>query len=351
MGLLSSGSRRWLPKGRKTRQTYIECLLDLDLGITAGPVIVVIELPAEDAANPTAAELVAACSQAYADGECVLGSSTDRGLHAFVVWEGAERRRAFLWVEAPGPENRSAHRRIEFAESDKPEQRWRSVGFVIGSLAADLEPAGGEAPVAGEKPARAEPARTPAPRPASEAPDEPAVDKRSQVAFGGFGFQAGGFTGWEPTAGNARAGAQLEALHGVGTDLLFLQAGFRYAAALGDASETGLSWYSGSAGVGVRGAVDTHVAFEATAELVIEHLEMVAFDDGSPRGETGRTLAGGRIGVDVTAGGPRVAFVGGVEASVVGGTTRIEVGGRPVTSVSPFVLALTAGVRVIIPGD
>ncbi|NUO49142.1 MAG: hypothetical protein HOV80_09830 [Polyangiaceae bacterium] len=311
--------------------------------------IVVIELPAEDVAKPVAADLVAACSQAHPDGECVLGGSKDEGLHAFVVWEGAEHQRAFLWVEAPGPNGRAAGRRLEFADSDKPEQRWRSVGFVIGSLAMDLE-APREAPaIAKEKPARVDPVFSVAPT--REPSSAPAVEEKSEVAFGGFGFQAGGLTGWEPTVGNARAGAQLEVLHGLGTEILLVQAGFRYAAGLGAASETGLSWYSGSAGIGVRGAIDSHVAVEATVDLVIERLDMAAFDSDAPRGETGRTLAGGRIGIDLTAGGPLVAFVGGLEASAVGGTTQIEVGGRPVTTVSPFVLGLTAGVRVIIPDD
>lgn len=311
--------------------------------------IVVIELPAEDVAKPVAAELVAACSQAHPDGECVLGSSKDEGLHAFVVWEGTEHQRAFLWVEAPGPNGRAARRRVEFVESDKPEQRWRSVGFVIGSLAVDLE-APREAPaVAKERPALDPAFSVPATK--SEPFLERTAQEKPEVAFGGFGFQAGGFAGWEPTAGNARAGAQLDVLHGLGTEILFVQAGFRYAAGLGDASETGLSFYSGSAGIGVRGALDPHVAIEATVDLVIERLEMTAFDGDAPHGETGRTLAGGRLGIDLTAGGPLVAFVGGLEASAVGGTTQIEVGGRPVTTVSPFVLGLAAGVRVIIPDD
>lgn len=121
-------------------------------------------------ANPPREQVVAllgACSRAVADADCVLAADLSEGgsqAVAIVTWQSDGRAFVEVGARREGkPEWRS--RTVTFGAEDEPIERWRAVGFVVGTLAR------GEAP--GEPEAKpAEPTPTSLPT----APESPAVE-------------------------------------------------------------------------------------------------------------------------------------------------------------------------------
>jgi hypothetical protein len=146
--------------------------------VPASPIVVVISPPESPVELRRA--LLSACAQAVKTAGCVepdtgpAGTSTpaEGVIVATVTWSGTEHVRLEVALRKA---NQTVEREIDFAARDAPEERWRTTGLVIGTLASVL--ARNEFPSAGElpEPPEAEPAPAPsATEPAPpEAPAEP----------------------------------------------------------------------------------------------------------------------------------------------------------------------------------
>jgi hypothetical protein len=124
---------------------------------------VAVEVAPPNAPREQVTALLGACSRAVADAECVLASDAPEGgtqAVAIVTWQSDGRATVEVGLRREGkPEWRS--RNVSFGVADDPVERWRAVGFVVGTLAR------GEAP--GEPTANPTEA-TPAPKLAEPTP-------------------------------------------------------------------------------------------------------------------------------------------------------------------------------------
>ncbi len=115
--------------------------------------IVLVELPAADAADVNAPALVAACSSGLRRGSCVVEEppNGERATAvAIVVWLDPEHLRARIDVGRRAEERAGWQvRELSFHEQDAPLERWRSVGLAIAGVVGEatlLEPARRAAP-------------------------------------------------------------------------------------------------------------------------------------------------------------------------------------------------------------
>lgn len=116
--------------------------------------------------------LLAACSRAAADAECVLASDAPPGgaaAVAIITWQSDGQAFVEVGMRRDGrPQWRS--RNVNFGPDDEPVERWRTVGFVVGTLArSELAGDTNPEPTPTSERATPPPANTPS---ASAAPQE-----------------------------------------------------------------------------------------------------------------------------------------------------------------------------------
>jgi len=131
------------------------------------PAPVVVEVTAASPEAPQLAAMLEACGRAVGATECVLARQAPEPPYeavAIVTWEGEGRVRVEVGLQA-GERTPWRSRELVFQATDLELERWRAIGFVVGTLAtaARSEP---------------EPAPSSTPRPEPEPP--PAIGDRSQ---------------------------------------------------------------------------------------------------------------------------------------------------------------------------
>jgi hypothetical protein len=288
-----------------------------------GPVVVEVTAASPDAAQVTA--MVEACGRAVGHTSCVLARQAPEPPYeavAIVTFVGDSRVRVEAAMRS-GAHSEWRSRELVFQPSDQELERWRAVGFVVGTLASDVPaaesaPTEPQPPVADLEPAEPEPSRPLAPL-APVAPREP-----QRLAWLGVGWFAGdgldaalerngawGRFGWRPAAAPIVAVASLgygtgsRASHGLGFS--FLDAGIGLGAALVDAPvlsldfglELGAERFSAQAGQAVDGSASQARwigVVRARPELAVYWSEAVglgAFGELSVRGgQTDVSVAG-----------------------------------------------------------
>jgi hypothetical protein len=231
---------------------------------------IAVEIAPPDARPEDVAALLTACTRAVAPSECVLAAEAPEGgalAVAIVTWQNDGQAFVEVGMRREGrPEWRS--RGVNFAAEDERVERWRTVGFVVGTLArSELS---GE-PVPEEKP-KPEPPRTPpaappaAPRPqrdphspVSKPPVRAAIDVGGELGPGlASGWRTGGVlrTRW-PFQDPLRLLISLKYLEQNGStpDGRWLTLG------------AGLGWVHGSAQTEVAGGAEGRIEyFQATYE-------------------------------------------------------------------------------------
>jgi hypothetical protein len=139
---------------------------------------VAVEIAPADAPKEQVAVLLSACTRAKRGAECVLAADVPSGgtsAVAIVTWQGGSRALVEVGIRRAGrPDWRS--RSLDFDPTrDDVLERWRAVGFVVGTLANEEldEPSTPEQ--AGSEPAAAvaEPPAAPPKAPVSTAPPTP----------------------------------------------------------------------------------------------------------------------------------------------------------------------------------
>jgi len=230
---------------------------------------VAVEIAPPDAPREHVSALLAACSRALADSECVLSSEAPEDgsrAVAIVTWQGEGRAQIEVGLRREGrPEWRA--RTLDFEAKDELSERWRTVGFVVGTLSRpELRP---DAKLDG-----AEPDPVVAPpvtdvRPSEPVPPRAPSDARPERGSGArAAIDIGAVTG--PALDGMRSGALVRARFRIAESLRAVT-GLHYLELPSD--ERGLSarWATASGGVGaVLGddSVELSFGIDARGEYV-----------------------------------------------------------------------------------
>jgi hypothetical protein len=299
---------------------------------------VVIDLGVADAPRESVQVLVDACTQAAAETECHLVRDAPEGPYAaiaIVTWEAGDRIRIEVGVrQQEGAEWRS--RELTFQPGDVELERYRSVGFVIGTLATTRDAANKQGSAAAES--REEPPAEPPPAPLRPAPSERLPSQEPPAPLKGWvsvsGVASRGFSRGAPRLGGSfRVGVRL---------VSNLSATVSAGASSRPRDERGLmlSWLDTGLGLALALGEPTSSRLELRLDALVERLSAEARSATDVAAE-GRTQPAARLGVDgvwqlarpfaLVAGAELLARpsathfrVGGVE---VGSTGLLEVGG------------------------
>ena len=320
------------------------------------PAPIVIDVGIAEPQRDLAGALVEACTQAVASAgtDCRLVRDAPSGPYAaiaIVTWEDGDRARVEVGIRRE-PTSEWRTRELTFQSADAELERYRSVGFVIGSLAIaahdDAAP-GSKPPVEPHSTPAVEPLPPPLATPtptgkkesgsASESESTPPsmVPKRGWVGIVGT-------VGGALDHGSARFGAQLDVGVRVVSHLHVLVSGGASARPR-DGSGLAPEWLDAGVGLGASLGPPELFHVDAQAQLLVEqfsaHVRAARGND-----ENSRTTARGRFGV------VGVLPLGDVFDVVLGATlavgpaTVIHVGGAPDGATRNAELGAAAGLRL-----
>ncbi|MBI4701183.1 MAG: hypothetical protein HY744_08500 [Deltaproteobacteria bacterium] len=310
---------------------------------------------------PLAQVLVSACTEALAEGSCVLAGKVGEGqavpAQAVVVWDDPDRQNVRIWVAFRRETSVDrVERTMRFGAADDPAERWRTVGLMIGTLVGRTVGPGapGAAPAPTPEPgAPARPGRRPpegrAPRGSRSAGGQARPAGRhhrpvwaSAGALTGPGFDSGMWRwgGW------LRGGYAFESV-----PLMFCGA---VSYALRPEDEQGLAahWVSVGGGGGVHASVPSvRLGLDARLEVVADRFGVSAADKATGAEESGsHWRPAARLGLDAWwPDGEIAAATLGTEGWASSGTTSVELRGVPVAQAIPLGFALLAGIRIALP--
>lgn len=110
------------------------------------PTLVIVDLPAETVAAD-AETLLDACTRVFSHGECRVDEGFDAEPHvmAEVNWLSAIHVEIIVRFSSEG-QQRSASRSLDFRANDEAQEKYRTLGFTVGSMAGNLREALGVAP-------------------------------------------------------------------------------------------------------------------------------------------------------------------------------------------------------------
>ncbi len=324
---------------------------------------IVVEVAPADSPTDLRAALLDACSHAVHDAHCVESTgdvASEPSVVAIVSWrDGAHVK---LQV-ALRPEHQWVVREIDFDERNPPEERWRAVGLVIGTLAGEItraeRPSAGELPPPPSPPAPPEPAETqpepPNPRPAPPAaperrpntgPRPPAPRTRATAApERRVWVDAQATAGPALDAGPFRVGGELGARVRLGALPLDASVAASYSTAMGRWKGVHSTFVEGFAGFGIQAPLGRTLRASAHAEALAERVDVTlrTLEAGGPLA-AGRWFAGARLRADLRLPVARrweVFAGGGASALVAGADVRVQ--STRVATVPVFTYALGAG--------
>jgi hypothetical protein len=247
---------------------------------------------------------------------------------AIVDFVDADRRLATIRIGlGQAPERTWQSRRMEFRAEDEPMERWRSVGLVIGTLAADYT----------QHPERPRELETPI----SASPEPPPPSRPCGLSVEG-GFVSGvPFNGVPWSVGPFVRGSFRPASLPIGITI-----SLRYEKDIDRGLDFDLELASGSLGGAARVTLGS-VGLQFRLELLRQLIVLSAKDDATGTVETrGRWHTGGRVGVDADVHLTGHFFaVGGVDATLLDAPTRLEVRNARQGEVPDLGLAAIIGLR------
>jgi hypothetical protein len=305
---------------------------------------VVIDLGLADAPRESIRVLVDACTQASAVTQCYLVHDAPEGPYAaiaIVTWEADHRIRVEVGLRhTGGSEWRS--RELRFQPADAETERYRSVGFVIGTLASARDPERTEPPPAASEapPASVAPrAESPVPGPSERLPaprdEKPLRGWVSVVAVAGRAFSEGA----PRIGGSFRVGVRVAS-------------GFSVMVSAGASSrprdEQGLllNWIDAGLGLGFALGPATSSRLELRLDALVERLSAEARSMAEVD-TAGRTQPAMRLGVDgVWQLAPSFGLVLGAEMLARPAVTRFRVRGAEVGAAGPFEVGGSLGGRL-----
>jgi hypothetical protein len=302
---------------------------------------VVIDMGIVEPPPALVASMVEACQKAVGDGDCHLVKEAPQGPYraiAILTWDGPDKVRVEVGLRRDtGTEWRT--RALTFQPEDVELERFRSVGFVVGTLATQEEAPADSSTAATSPPPVAPP--SPKTKPESPPPPPAPVVERARPAssiglvatLGGaldegaprYGGAVRGRIGLAPWIGlTVSAGGSFRPTDEYGLSLRFLDAGVGAALVL---------------------APPRPVGWELTLEAVVENFRAEADASGESDARA-RTLPAARAELDVTwAVTPPLELVAGANAFVRPSSTTITVRGEDVGSTGIIEVGLAAGAR------
>lgn len=337
--------------------------------------------PTPDRAAPTVAALIAACSDAAQHGPCALGGDTPLGdppprLQADITWS-VDRDRATILVSVAGDRaGGGLARHVVFAPTDPLIERWRSVGFVTGTLANQIV----DTPITSGSDARAQspagtaadraragqgPAPTPtdrgtaptAPAPSPGADGSPAETARTPAgspahersAVGAF-VEVGPMTGPGLAEGPWRLGGFVRV--GYGSGPAFLTAAFSYSIRERDEAGLAARWVTPSIGGGYRLFGAARIALHARAEVAVDNSQVSVVTETGAEDSGNRWLAGLKASCDaIYQPVDDIGLLLGVELAAFPGAVHVNVADARAATVPFLRPALFGGLRVTLPGS
>lgn len=309
--------------------------------------VIVIEISAPSVSDDALLVLVSACSRAARDAECVLAKNAPEDQPeavAIVSAQGEDKMRVEVGVRQ-GDHDSWRTKDFAFLAADEAADRWRAVGFAIGTLA--------ETNVAPETRASAPPETPPPPTrsTASAAQARPAQPKPRQKQALGLPLFVGAAAVFGPglDRGPWRLGAALYADLALRSAPLFFRIGGSAATRVtSDASGTAARWYDVSAGAGVRlvGALESG-GLELSGRMLAEHFDVSVSAIDGRSADRGRWVfgfeseLGGRVQIV-----PDLFLTASVLAAGLSSATDVRAFGGAIGSASSFRYLGSFGIRV-----
>jgi hypothetical protein len=311
------------------------------------PAPIVVDVGIADPQHELASALIDACSQAAAGAgtDCRLVRDAPNGPYsaiAIVTWEEGDRARVEVGLRRE-PTSEWRTRELTFQAADAEIERYRSVGFVIGTVATAAHDEATAAPREKEAPPPSPaPVLVPPPvevsHPAAKAQPAPSAPPRRYGWLGIVGTIGGGLD-----HGGPRYGGQLWLGVRVVPHLAALVSG---GASVRPRDASGLSarWLDGAVGLGVSAGAASSLHADLRAQCLVEDFVAdVKSDLGAERDS--RVTLGARLGADgVLPLGDSFDFVLGVDGTLRP-ATRVHIGGESDGATRNFELGASAGIR------
>jgi hypothetical protein len=315
--------------------------------VTVAAALIVIEIAAPNVSDEALSVLVSSCTRAAREAECVLtknASDEQPAAVAIVSQQGENKMRVEVGVRQ-GDHDSWHTKEFAFLAVDALEDRWRAVGFAIGTLAEDNPPPA--APVAQTKPEPPPPiAPVTVPPPPSIGP-KPKPKPGPQLFLGVSAIFGPGLQG--VASGPWRAGSTLYADLALPRVPIFCTFGGSAATRISsDATGAAVRWFdvSAGAGVGLLGGLGDS-GLELRAQLLAEEFDVSVSGPDGRSDERGRWVfgfqgeLGGRLRIV-----PDFLLTAGISAADISSATDVLVSGTPVGSASNFRALGSLGMRV-----
>ncbi|HWA77847.1 MAG TPA: hypothetical protein VG937_36180 [Polyangiaceae bacterium] len=310
---------------------------------------VAVEVAPANAPREQVAALLTACSRAVGDADCVLAADApDSGTQAvaIVTWQSDGRATVEVGLRQEGkPEWRS--RNVSFLPSDEPLERWRAVGFVVGTLARGEEPEKPAAASAADEvkpePKAVEDAARPQPRAEPANPFVSEVRKTPAGHPARAALELGAVMG--PGLDGLRAGGVLRSRFPIFEPLRSLFT-LKYVERPRDDGGLRGQWLTFAAGVaGVLGNEISELS--ASLDLRAEYFRASVEDQQGRTGAASRWLPGFSFGVaGAWTPAPPLGFYLGAEGAWMLSRTEIQLKSAPYTEDRPFRVSVDGGVRL-----
>ncbi len=307
--------------------------------------LIVIEIAAPNVSDDALAVLVSSCTRTAREAECVLtknASDEQPAAVAIVSQQSEDKLRVEVGLRQ-GDHDSWHTKDFAFLAADQPLDRWRAIGFAIGTLAESTLPPAPPPVAAPEKAPPPPMAPVMAPLPPPSAPKQ--KPKPSPQLFVG----AAGIFGPGLDRGPWRIGSALYADLGLQRVPVFFTFGGSAATRVtSDRSGASPRWVdiSGGAGIGLLGALGSS-GLELRAQALAEEFDVSVSSVDGRSAEQGRWIFGaqGELGgrVQVV---PDLFLTAGVSATGLSAATDVQVASVGIGFAASFRYLGSFGIRV-----
>ena len=307
------------------------------------PAPIVVEVYAPQPRPQELAVLIAACSRAAAPNECITSDvkSSEASLGVAIVRRDRDRARIELGLRS-APSAEWSTRDLVFQPGDDELERYRAIGFAIGTLVARQVEPPRPAPVAEPEP--------PPPRPAEKAPprelSRPVTSAASKRGRRSGWVDVGGSVGVGLIPGPPRAGGGARAAFELLPRSFFAVIEGDYSERLSDPA-LGVRWLTLGAGVGHPLAPNLpSLGVDLRLLLAVQRVSVTAFE-GVREASAARWKPGAVVALDshwdFT---PRFALVLSAETFIDPERTVVRSGGQTVAETPALGLSGFMGLRI-----
>jgi hypothetical protein len=301
---------------------------------------VVIDMGMAEPAEVLVASMVEACTKAVGDGDCHLVRDAPQGPYraiAILTWEGLDKVRIEVGLRRDdGTEWRT--RALSFQPEDAEVERFRSVGFVVGTLATEESPPPPPPPVEAPPPVAPPPKPEPPPRPLPKPEPTPPVRPVSSIGLVGT-------IGGALDEGAPRYGGALRGRFGV-SSWIGVTTSVGGSLRPRDQNELMLRFLDAGVGLGFVLSRPRPIGWELDVQAVVESFYAQA-GAGGEADSANRILPAARAELDlVWRVAPPVEILVGGNLFARPASTTVMVGGESVGTTGILEVGIVAGARL-----